>query len=515
MNVRQFCVTCRDAFVTTFVETLTVCLLWCPPILLSCCECSGLTPGVDSIEGAQNEERTAQKLNVPAFCAHDPAGQPAMFIIDATTDFAQALARLARLMYNIERGARVYEWGPNSAAAANPKPQSGFLSISVPGVTTAAPPAVVNYRPSVGFVYYVPGVDLPELVRQVRAHLEGMPDDHLRGYLPVEAAPHATLLHRNRTHAGSDTTGGRNPYTKGWYPGELYPARHFHYISNEVMEVPSHVSYRGAFTWYFLPIATIARITLLTSFEEFNAVVSGVFLDTFLGGKEVAEPVYNISSDFFNVPPAPGAIRKALDGANVILVHRGGRFYLAGSETRECLANWKAPRRLEPGSATLGDLRVANLAPGPVGDGLCGVCRLPLWGDVYVVEDDIVAPYRMAVCEWCAGCLPGPRRDAAVHLAYPRTMAEAYEGTALAELLPLLEARVEAIKVRSTLYFRVYHPGAGKDGGGDAGGDAGYFVEVSEDGPPKTTPPCLRVPELREHRVSSIIYERLAQVVAD
>lgn len=437
-----------------------------------------------------------------------------MFLIDATTDFAEAVARLVRLMYNIERGARVYEWGPGSSEEANrPAPKAGFLTITVPGVTKAAPPATVAFRPSVAFVYYVPGVDLGALVGEVQARLERLPDDHLRGYLPVEATPHATLLHRNRTRAGSDVTGQRHPFVKGWNPAGRHPARHFHYTASEVKEVPSHISHRGAFTWHFLPISTATRIRGLDSFEEFNALVSGIFLDTFLGGKEVAEPVYDLSADFFNVPAAPPAVVKALQDASetepIILVYRDGRFHPCGKIVEECLSNWAPPQGRR--AAGQGELSLANVAPGPVGGGECGFCRLPLWGDIFAVEDALIAPYRVAACEWCTGCLPAPRRDEAIPTKIPRTLAEAYRDSKHANLLPLLEAEVEAIKVRSATFFRV----TPKPSGGDPAGQpaVGYFLEASDDdGPPKTAPPCLRFPELREHRVSSIVYKYLAQV---
>ena len=103
-----------------------------------------------------------------------------MFVIDATPGLDQALQRLARLMYNIERGARVFEWAPGSADVADPAPKPDFLSISVPGITKAAPPSTVSIRPSVAFVYHAPGLDLPEVVRQVRGHLEAYTEDHLR-----------------------------------------------------------------------------------------------------------------------------------------------------------------------------------------------------------------------------------------------------------------------------------------------------------------------------------------------
>ena len=422
-----------------------------------------------------------------------------MFVIDATGDFAQALPRLARLMYNIERGARVYEWTQDSTADANPKPRPNFLSITIPGITAAAPPAVVNYRPSVAVVYCTSEVNLAELVSKLQDLLASFPDDHLRGYLPVEAAPHATLLHCNRTYTGIALK-------------DKIPTRYFYVTSKYGSgSVPSHISLHGAFTWYFLPIAVAIRINRFSTFEEFNAVVAGVFLDTILGGKEIAKPVYaTISSDFFNAPPAPADICKALVQTDVILVYRSNRFYLAG-EIYDCLSMWKSPAADAPHLPLLDELRLANVAPGPIGDGLCGLCCLPLWGEIYAVRDTLIAPYRMATCVWCAGCLPLPYRAEAIRSNYPRTMAEAYRGTVYADLLPLLEAEVKVIMTgppsNPRPYFRVHPSGAKK-------GD-GYFIEVWWEAASNTsTPPCLRVPELRKHRVSSIRHKRVFRALS-
>lgn len=444
------------------------------------------------VSGSPKIERPACECT-PAAAEQERKKTRPMFIIDAAADLPEALERLARLLYNIERGDRVYEWALGSGAAASPEPKAGFLSISVPGTTTAAPPAVVNYRPSVGFVYYVPGVDLPDTVRQVRTHLEALPDDHLLGYLPVEAAPHATLHHRGRIYSGSSTAGGRKPYMKGWYPGEGYPARHFHYVAGEVDGVPSHVSIRAAFTWYFLPVSTAIRIREMTQFAEFNAIVASVFLDTILGGKEAAEPVYTISADFFGIAPPPAGLAEALAGTNTLLIHHGGRFHHAGCAISNCLTWWKAPARGR--EVPFGELKLAN-AP-PQGKPLCGTCEAPLSGRVFVLEDPAIAPYQLAVCVWCAGCLPAARKEKATRTTYPRTLAEAYSGT---PLLGLLEADVEAIEVKKRTYFHV-RPKNGES----------YFVEPVE-GYRRATPPCLRVPELRAHRGASLGHNYLARL---
>jgi len=264
-------------------------------------------------------------------------------------------------------------------------------------------------------------------------------------------------------------------------------------VTGEVDEPPSHVSLRAGFTWYFLPIGTVARIRELSSFEEFNAVVASVFLDTFLGGKEVAEPIYNISAEFFNVAPAPEGLAETLAATDAQLIHHEGRFHYAGRATRDCLSYWKAPAGSR--AAAFEELKLAN-AP-PLGEARCGFCSAPLCGEVFALEEASVSPYQLAVCVWCAGCLPVAQRDEAIRTTYPRTLADSFPDT---PLLALLEADVEAIKVKSRTYFRV-RPKNGE----------GYFVEAAE-GHLRATPPCLRVPQLRDHRVTSLGYSHLASM---
>lgn len=290
----------------------------------------------------------------------------------------------------------------------------------------------------------------------------------------------------------------------------MVPARLFHLVADgldDLEDLPSHISHDCAFTWYFLPVATVARIRRLVGPAEFNAVVASVYYDTVFGGLG-EEPYNEVPVRVFAAAtrPAPAGLAAALNHAEegpalvhcraggAVLVHSRGRFHYVGEAARDSLHRWRAP----PGAraAPYADLRLANRG------GLCGFCAAPLHGEVYAVEDPLIAPYQLAVCVWCAGCLPAHRRAAAARTAYPRTLAEAFADSP--PLLALLEADVEAVRIRP--------PATGEAGPGyvfrvrPEKGD-GFFLEPAGR---VVVPACLRHGELRGDRVASLGHPYLA-----
>ena len=407
-----------------------------------------------------------------------------MFIIDATSDVAGATARLARLMFNIERGAKVYDWSPGGSPDPLPSPEPGFLSVEVPGVSTRAPPVVAEYRPSVGYVYYAPGTNARTLTGELEALFRAFPDEHLTGHLPVEAVPHATLFHQGRTRHGAEVATPRVPHSKGWSPREIYPARRFNTIRKiGIKDLPSHISYGGGFSWYVIPVTIMMQAQQqILSFKVFNAVVAGVFFDTLFGGKESPAPVYRLTPGFFGIPPLPQPVERLLawpDRHEIILVYVGGRFEPAGACLFRALPAWRDPVVSAEGPPPL----AANVAlPGI--RRVCGFCGLPLWGDVYAITGDPIAPHHMAVCRWCCGCLLLKRLVAsAVKVPSGLTLREAYSADAhYACLLPLLEAEAEQMPTRgaSPCFFLKL------EGGGEAVLEAGERTLA--------TPPCASGP---------------------
>lgn len=434
-----------------------------------------------------------------------------MLVVDGTSD--DAVARLGRLMYNIERGERVFEWAPGSGAAAAADPEPDFLAIEVPGVTAAAPASRATYRPTVGCVYYVPGGDLDALVEGVRHILAALPDDHLRGFLTVEASPHASLHHRGRVAdqpiglLKTFVSRASHPYRTGWDPLKKYPARCLHPVRRENMpfrddpqtpvhkSLPSHVSFAAAFTWHFIPVSVAARIRTLTTLEEFNAVTAAVFFDTLGGaGDPGALPLYRIDPGFFGVPPPPANLAKTLSGP-MIFVWRGGRLRVAGAGLSGKIPSWKPP-------APLGDTEWDLVAGQDAADETptCGYCEVVLFGDdVYALHDDLIAPYFMPMCEWCCGCLPAARAGEVSRTRLPEPAPAVSP-----ELKLLLAADVELLAVDAE----------GAEGAADlhrvgpfllvkAEGVAPFIVE-SKNTYQEEVPPCARAPALRNHKYGSL-----------
>lgn len=416
-----------------------------------------------------------------------------MFIVDGTEDLPGTLKRLARLMYNMERNAKVYEWGPGSDSEPAQDPAPGFLTLTVPGATAGAPPLAVDYRPSVGFIYYYPGaeLDLRALADRLQGGLEDLPSEHLLGYLPVEAAPHVTLLHRGRTHPNAEKVGPRNPYTKGWYPAEAYPSRVFHVIGErtEIDAPPSHVSYRGGFTWYIAPVTLATNIQTFESFEEFNAIVAGIVLDTGIGGKESEKPVYALTPQFFGISPLPSAlaeVRAFAEGGSVGLVLTPEGFEAVPRRLRSMLPQW-SPEKSELALPDTLMKFVANLTD-PRLERVCGHCEAPLWGTVFALRDPLIEPYLLALCRWCIGCLRPSTGGPRFRIESGVTRAQAYRNTPYECLLPLLEAKAQLVEGRFVVELA----------------EGEKFILESPETYSEIAPPCLRIPALRELRLPSL-----------
>lgn len=429
-----------------------------------------------------------------------------MFVIDATADFEDALRRLARLMHNIERGERVFEWvaGSPAAARAPPRGARAFLTIDVPGVTAAAPPVAVSLRPAVGFVYYVPGAGGPGargLATRLAALLGELPGGHLRGRHPVEVSPHATLTARGDV-AGPCAVEPDARFAAEddeWHLGP-HPARAVDFDAGG-SRASSHIS-RGAFTWHLLPVGAAMRVRSVKSIRDFNAVVAAVVFDAFRGNggaPEDPEPFYRITPEFFGVAPPPEEVARALD--NCALVLRAGRLFVVGALGAAVLGDWVPGAA---GAAPAAPLNIANSPEGPLAAD-CGLCRVPLYGAVGVLPaGPTTAPYRVAVCEWCLGCFSPAARAKAAAAVFPRTAAEAFRGTRYEVLVPLVGARAESIGPPGSLCFRV----------DPAGGAAPFAVASPATLEPhhKNVPLCLSDGAYGGHRIPTVRCGVLARV---
>ncbi len=468
-----------------------------------------------------------------------------MFVLAVEGD-AEALARLVRLMLNIEHGARLYEWGPGSTDAPHADPAPGFLTLELPGSVVGAPPLCAEYRPTVGLIYYFnsPGFDPGALARELKKRLllEGF--DHLVGPLTTEIAPHASVLHEGRTHPGVDLTGPRAPFERGWYPGTTYPTRHLHYVAprGDLPTLPAHYSLRGGFSWYLVPATALARIRQVSQMAEFNALVASILFDT--GRRpstEPAEPIYESPEKYLRVPPLPSPVARALaaapvdwggaapplpgeargaPGRPVILLHVGDHFEVAGLILQECLAGWAPP----PAAPEGGPLAGLNLVEAD----RCTFCWLPLWGEFYAVSlprrSPGLPPRRAPVCRWCYGCFPHARPAPASHpvdvghqppevadagavwATHPRGILEAFDRPEYGYLRPVLgvPAQQVTLAVRGGLPVFVMEDGEG----------GGWILDPLGGTPAADPFLCLCAPELAGWRLPAAEFERVAHLRA-
>lgn len=445
-----------------------------------------------------------------------------MFVLNAPDFDRELVARLARLMLNIESGTRRYEWGPDSRAAPHVCPDPGFLSIPLPAVAKDAPPVVADYCPTVGFVFYTPAAEpaaLVDLLRQVKASLDESPDDHLHGYRAVEVAPHTILFHKDRTY--SDTVMGfemprREKKKAEWGGTAARPGRLLQLLSSPISDPPpSQISTRAGFTWYFAPIGLAAGIRKITSCADFNALVASVFLDSFAAPSalESGEAVHELTPDLLGVPPLPAAAEKMLGPvacADAIIIYNAGRFEFAGRHLWNTLGTWRRPPRADERPVPVEEAALAETFLAANSGSVppaCALCDAPLWGVFFAIEDPLIAPFRTAVCNWCCGCLPTPRWLSAVPVLGQWGAAEACAATGRwAALLPLVTARVEAIPAilpggKEKTFFVL------EEGG------ASWVLEAREDAPiTAAVPPCLYVSRLRNVRAAGLTYPLVAEI---
>jgi hypothetical protein len=393
---------------------------------------------------------------------------------------ASALQRLARLMLNIEHGARVYEWGPGSGSEADPAP-AGFLEIAVEGVTLGAPPVVAAYRPTVGVVFLcpAPGFDATEVVRALRELLAREGEGHLLGELTVEVAPHAEVRHRGRIYPMTEEVELRRaPHqARGWAPTARYPSRHLYCGSARGPEepLPPHFSVRAAFTWVFLPAAAALRLERgIDGMAAFNALAASILFDPLrLPEEEPAAPLYAGVAEHLGVPPLPPEVAQAqreappapppfliyVEGSSGCGVPREPHFEVAAAELAPYLPAWGAETPLPTWGGSFGSLALGESQA-------CSACGLPLWGSFVAVSDPALAPKRAPVCRWCFGCAApafcsGPGTNAGcVAAVHPRGGREAFSSPEHALLGQLVGQPVRRLVLRAR-GAPVYLVGAG------------------------------------------------------
>jgi hypothetical protein len=386
-----------------------------------------------------------------------------MFVLDATSDFEGALHRLARLMYNIETNSKIFEWKRGSP----PEPRDGPLSlertltVTVPGTTKGAPPVLADYWPSTGFVYYVPSAldrdRLPFIVKTLSTVLHTYPYDHLKrmGH-PTGVASFATLytkhpeaLYETKTAlavGGSTAAAARRI--------ELYRPDE---SSSWAPSSTCHLSRNAWFTWFIFPIRKAFSSAKVSTEVDFNAMVSSVVLDTFLGGQESDQANYDPYSVFGIPRPPPELESLAVTGLRdnaetdgtivVILTPQGIDF--APPILAQLLPMWHnyaATVSYFPTALNQPPPSILNLNSSARTEyhGCCVHCKAPLWGTVYVARHPHVHPHFVAFCRWCAGCLRLADLPSTEVYRYDSecSRSEALSETPFKPLTPLLEAKV-------------------------------------------------------------------------
>jgi hypothetical protein len=345
-----------------------------------------------------------------------------MFIIYGGED-PSTMERIARLMYNIECGRKMVEWSPGSSGRLLPNPAGDFLTIEVPGHTKDSPPIKVVYRPKVGYVFYNPYIvrDPKRFADKLNGCLGRYPTTHLTGHIPVEVTPQTVLYHNNRISVKGSRVLTRNTFMMNWDPQKAYHARSIHVISmlidfiaprskhTKYTQYPSSISRRSGFTWCVTPISDLRDSKVGSDPDAFNAFVASIYLDSITQGKETSVPTYNMKDVL------PGILqencRRAHNIGRRVMVIRGNGEMQAHAipyQVNSYIPYWALPQEVENLPQEALPL-VGNLSL----DGIisrCGICTGGLWADVYILSDPTIDPWRMAICRWCAGCLPPHRK---------------------------------------------------------------------------------------------------------
>lgn len=462
-----------------------------------------------------------------------------MFIIDGTGDPATSLPRLVRLMLNIERGEKAYEWCDGSDSAPLPQAEPNFLSVRIPAVTAGAPTTTLVWKPSVGFIFYqttpawvksnlrlttVNEVTTADDVFKFACKLSDIcdkyPKNHLSSSLPVDMNSYGALHHKGRTTAGSKVykiTPSELKDEKHALDNRI-PIREFAVLTGGYSINPPHHAGTSGFTWFICPVSSIIHIKEFTKTSEINAVLSSIFFDTVVGGRESPNPFEIISTQtLFGIrPPAPRFAVEKIQKSNwykmnsynfPIFIYYNSQLHVAGAELLRHLGAWKNPdtNRTDEPSLPAG-AKIANLECAGI-DHVCGLCVTPLWGDVYVSSHQLIAPYFMAICRWCCGCLTRVDQAKFIKINSGLTRATVFQkgplwdGEFYKKVFPvrILTAPAKLVTAKEGAFIII-----------DTGVDKKLILED-----PSTfseIPPCFRVSKLKDVKHPSVYYHRLASL---
>lgn len=304
-----------------------------------------------------------------------------MRIIHAPDDKKGCMTRrvLAATMLNIEHGARVVSDAGEPLARQLP----GFNNVLVPPLTDGAPAVTYHVRPAVGIVFHTPcsGFDQRELLEEMAAQLGAHGRSHLtRGHRVVKATPSALLYHHGRVADVDRVIASPRRHAAGEAAAPTYPARMFIEAPAGEAELPSHISYRAAFTWIFMSLAPMINVVEVTGMKVFNAQVASVVYDAARVLSVADRAVrYSLSSADLCIP----ALAPGLRAAMATLEQRGLAILVDPEERELVLLSPDHTLCCAERTTVLGSY---PLQPGKKAGESCFTCEMPTWGEYLSVR---------------------------------------------------------------------------------------------------------------------------------
>ena len=356
-----------------------------------------------------------------------------MFIIATGGDDTLPIDRLIRLMLNIEKGWRMYEWGPGSTAAQNPKKDSdkSFISIEVPGKISGAPSSTWDIRPTTGVILYRPSADFDPnmLIDQIEERIAaydaaGGPQEE--AHLTIEMAAQVSLLQERRVEQSTRRESCKDDKTIDWGKHRTHPIRRiFHRKASYSEEIP-FISAHAAFTWHIVPAEILANVCEVATGCDLNLLTASIFLDAaLLPASEPLEPIRDPHMhvhDIFGIKPLPTSIEYFLISS--LKTPRRSRYldskfiavYVDDTEGAEAGGGGaRGHFEIAPLRDMFSNMGIFNPPAVPhvpfeelelVSSSRCCRCGFPLWGDFYALQVPKIGPLRAPVCKWCIGVYP-------------------------------------------------------------------------------------------------------------
>lgn len=187
---------------------------------------------------------------------------------------------LAAEMLNFEFGARVM----GSDFKQLPAPHEPFPTLDIQPITKEGVPFQVHYRPALGVVYYVEpaGDSIQAQVERVATLLDSVGFQHLTSYRAVAATAAAVMRRKNRVLSKTILENYHDIALVSGSSDSVRPARLIFCCTAENV-VPPCISSRAVFTWVFLPIAAVFKITMRANDDKtgeiVNASIAGIVHD--------------------------------------------------------------------------------------------------------------------------------------------------------------------------------------------------------------------------------------------